>query len=407
MKKNTSVPITRTGSISLLVLVVALITSLIGMGLMQLSLGSYRMATRTANEIAARSAADAGIAKAIYEMNEQVKTGIWDDATLPVAVNENLSGCDATFSYTVTVDGEGVCSISSVGQSGQVQRTVNSTLQMNGPWEYGLFFAEDIGFGKHASVDGYNFQPDHKIQNARIGTNSTAADTVSFLDGGGVDGDVLVGLNGDPDVVIDLGTAIITGETYAMTKPVNLFPVTLPAYMNNLPSQGSMKIDTIVPITITDDARYESIVFDKAALLIIDGSVKLYVHKDIVMGSDSELQIVSTNPNASLTLYLGGDFITEKMAGINNLTQDPQKLKVYGLDSCVLMQPGKQAVFYGAIYAPEAHVESTNASEIFGSIVAKEFSTEKKVEIHYDASLQKAEIGDQNVTFSVARWHEE
>ncbi len=77
------------GSAIPLAVVAVVILLAMGMGLLRLGLNSRIFSIRTTSDIAARSAADAGLTKALFEMNEKLQVKPWDDSTLPQAINTN------------------------------------------------------------------------------------------------------------------------------------------------------------------------------------------------------------------------------------------------------------------------------------------------------------------------------
>jgi len=90
------------GSALPLAVVAVLILLAMGTGLLSLGLQSRIISIRTTSDIAARSAADAGLIKALFEMNEKLKVEPWNGSSLPLGTNISLPNCDAVFSYTVT-----------------------------------------------------------------------------------------------------------------------------------------------------------------------------------------------------------------------------------------------------------------------------------------------------------------
>ena len=112
------------GSAIPLSMVVVMILLAMGTGLLSLGLHGRIISIRTSSDIAARSAADAGLIKALFEMNEKLKVTPWNDSSLPVGTNIGLPNCDAVFSYTVTGDLDGGYTIESTGNSNQAQKTV-------------------------------------------------------------------------------------------------------------------------------------------------------------------------------------------------------------------------------------------------------------------------------------------
>ncbi|KPJ65088.1 MAG: hypothetical protein AMJ43_11440 [Coxiella sp. DG_40] len=127
------------GSAVPLAVVAVLILLAMGTGLLSLGLHSRINSIRTTSDIAARSAADAGLIKALFEMNEKLKVEPWNGSSLPQETNTSLPNCDAVFSYTVTGDLGSGYTVESTGISGQAQRTVSCTLQLRGPFEAAIF----------------------------------------------------------------------------------------------------------------------------------------------------------------------------------------------------------------------------------------------------------------------------
>jgi hypothetical protein len=207
-------------------------------------------------------------------------------------------------------------------------------------------------------------------------------------------------VGGNPDVVIDDFGATIAGETHALREVNVLPPITVPQWLQSLPSSGTIQNDS----TITNSARYDSIDLKNNKTLLIDGDVNLYVTGEIILGNSAEVQI---DNDASLILYLGGNFESKNSSAINNLTQEAKKLQIYCLDSCENMVFKNSSDFYGAIYAPNTEVIMDNSANLYGAIVARTFEQKNSATINYDASLRYANVNDQAVRFVVTNWHEE
>lgn len=393
----------RGGSALPLVMAAVLILFVMGMGLMSLGLHSRLLAIRAGSEIVARCAADAGMTQAVYEMNEKLKVQPWDDSTLPQVTGQTLPNCDATFSYTITGDISSGYFLESVGNYILADRKVSCILPLEGPFDYAIFTQNGIIMNNGTVVDWYNFDDDDG--SFAIGTNSILAGAVNLANGVLVNGDIVVGPGGDPDVVINGAWATITGTTSSATRIYELSPIILPLYLQELPSQGVIDESTV----ITSSATYDAIDLSHSKIITIDGSVALYIIGDLTLSNSAELQVVneSTNPDASLILYLGGDIEVKNSGAINNLAADPGKVKIYGLDGCqnIVLKNGTD--FYGAIYAPNADVVMMNSGEVFGSIVSKSFDQRNSASFNYDASLRDVSTDDEAVRFVVRGWNEE
>jgi len=387
------------GSAIPLAVVAVMILLAMGTGLLSLGLHSRIISIRTASDIAARSAADAGLIKALFEMNEKLKVEPWNDSSLPLGTNISLPNCDAVFSYTVTGDLSSGYTVESTGIFNQAQRTVSCTLQLQGPFEAAIFTENGMELNNSAVVDWYNNTEDDKIM--QIGTNNTASGSVVLRNSAIVCGDVVVGMGGDPSVVINDYGATVTGDTRALTERYVMQPVTVPEWLESLPSSGAIPNDT--NDTITTSARYSSIDLGNSETVTISGDITLYITGDIILGNSAELGIEN---DASLVLYLGGDFEGKNSSTVNNETQDPQKLKIYGLDSCETIRFKNSTDFYGAIYAPNADVVMDNSANIYGSVISKSFEQRNSGTFNYDVTLRDVSINDEAVYFTITNWHE-
>lgn len=388
----------RNGSAIPLAVVAVMILLAMGVGMLTLGTSSRIYSTRSASDIAARCAVDSGLTMALFAMNEKLKVKPWNDSTLPEATNESLPNCDAVFSYTVTGNPSTGYTIESIGTSGHAERKVTCILKPQGLFEFALFGEEGVELKNSAVVDWYNYDTDD--ENLRIGTNSIASGAFTFKNSAIVNGDVAVGMGGNPDIVINDFGATITGATYVMTKRYELPSIAVPQWLESLPSSEPITDDLIV----TNSAKYSGINLQNNKTLLIDGDITLYVTGEIILGNSAEVQI---DNDASLILYLGGDFEGKNSSTINNLTQDTKKLQIYCLDSCENMQFKNGSDFYGVIYAPNADVIMKNSANLYGSIVAKNFEQKNSSTFNYDASLRDASVNDEVVRFVVTNWHEE
>ena len=386
------------GSAIPLALVAVVILLAMGTGLLSLGYNSRLYSIRTTSEIAARCAADAGMTQALFEMNEKLKVKPWNGSSLPEAINESLLYCDATFSYTVTGNPISGYTVESTGICGQAERKVIGTLEPQGPFEFAIFGDRGLELKNSAVVDWYNYGSDDN--NLKVGTNSIASGAVILRNSAAVNGDVVVGVSGNPSVVINNYGATITGETRAMTERNELPPISVPEWLQSLPSSGILTKG----ITIYNSAKYSGINLKTEETLVIDGDVTLYIVGGIILNKSAELRIEN---DASLILYLGGDFEGKNSTNINNQTQNPKKLQIYCLDSCENMRFKNSSDFYGAIYAPNADVIMDNSASLYGAVIAKSFEQRNSGNLNYDASLRDANVNDEAVRFTIKNWHEE
>ncbi len=387
------------GSAMVLAVLAIVILAATGLGLLSLGLNSRFSAARGAFEFQARAAADAGLAKAVYEMNEKLKVKPWSDSSLPFETDSAIQDSNETYSFVITGSISAGYSIESTGKSGGVQKKIVSSSPLQGPFDYPLFSDSYVWLASSTTVDQYN--TDATTPTLTVGTNSTAWSTISLFSNAQIDGDVVVGTGGNPDVAV-WNNGTITGDIYAAAEPQPIPSITVPTALAALPSSG-----TLTDGDVTASAKYTKIDLGNSATVTIKGPVSLYVTGDIKLGNSAEIIIDNNTTNSSLTIYLGGDLSSNNGSGINNQTQDPQKFKLFGLDTCTSMGFKNSNAFYGAVYAPKADIIYYNSADLYGSVISKSFQTKAAASIHYDASLRNATVNDEAVAFTIKKWHEE
>lgn len=393
------------GSAIPLAVVVVLILLAMGTGLLKLGLDSRIFSTRTTSDITARSAADAGLTMALYQMNEKLKVKPWSASSMPKATDINLLHCDASYSYSVTGNLAKGYIMQSVGKADQAQRTVYATIGLRGLFEHAILTRGSLVLKSNTVIDGYNSgDPLDTDFNVDIGTQSTADSSVVLNSGVIVKGDVLVGLGGDPDTVIkDLGAT--TGDQFGGTEKDPLPQITPPT---SLTDKGVIEAKGKT-VTITEDGQYGSINLassSDAGILEIDGDVVLYITGNINLGNSCEIIV---KDNSSLTIYLDGDIVSGlgSSIGTENPSKDALTIKLYGTGE------GEQNFdikakneWTGVIYAPNADVDLYANGDVYGAIVADSFEFKNGGNYYYDEALREVSLEDEGVSFVVERWYE-
>jgi len=377
-----------------------LILLVIGVGVLSFGQHGRRFAIDTSSGIAARCAADAGLTQALYEMNEKLKVMPWNDSSLPELADGILVNTDAAYSFVVTGDLSSGHFAESTGKYGLKEKTVRCSFPLQGIFEYAIFGDEYVSLKNGGTIDWYNYDTDDK--NLQLGTNSTLADAVVIKNGAIVNGDVVIGVDGDPDVVINKTATGITGNTFVMPKEYELPQITVPEWLAALPSGGTINNN----ITISNSAKYDKIDIGNNKIITIDGEVSLYIVGDIILDNSAELRIIDDN-DVSLTLFVGGNIEIKNSGVINNLSEDATKLIIYGLDGCESIILKNDIDFYGAIYAPNADIVMMNSGDVYGSVVAKSVDQKNSADFNYDASLRDVSVEDIGVRFVIKQWQEE
>ncbi len=387
-----------------------------GAGLLGLGLDSRVYSDQTAPDMAARCAADAGLARALFEMNQKLQVRPWKDETLPQATDVSLPYDDTACSYRVTGNLAGGYVVESVGRFGRVSRTVHASIGLQSAFSHAILTRQSLILKPGTTVDGYNsLDPFDTDTDVRIGSQNASSSSVILNTGTTVKGDVFVAGNVS-SAIKDLGTTV-TGDKYA-AAPDPLPRVTAPA----LPNMGAISAaGQTVKITPANSGTYSSIdlqlleVLEKkkvvgtvpAVLVVEGGDVVLHVTGDIQLGNSCEIVVAE---GASLTIYSDGNIRCRNGSGINtkNPPEKAETLQIYATGSGAQFFDIKaKSQFTGIIYAPDADVDLYANGNAYGSVVARDFEYKAGGNFYYDEALQKKNtVNDEAVQFVVTRWSE-
>ncbi len=400
----------RRGSALVLVTIAAVLLTLVGMGLLQVGLCSRLFAIRSVHKIKAYSAADAGLTMAIYEMNEKLKDQSWNDSKLPEATKVCLPYCDAVCSYIVTGDSGSGYSITSIGESGLAQRTVSTTIELKGLFDNAILTKANLMLKSGTLINGYNSQnPLDTDTDADIATQSTADSSITLNSGVIVNGDVRVGIGGNPDTAIkDLG-ATIEGSKYGAGEKDPLPQITAPTNLFYMGTAIDAKGSTVT-IGPADNGTYTGISLKSTGqpgvLEVYGGAVELHITGDIEIGQSCEIVV---KDGSSLVLYVDSDIHCRENSGITveNPAKEAETLKLYATgEGTQNFEIKAKSEWIGAIYAPNADVDLYASGDIYGSITANNFEFKAGGNYHYDKALKKVTIDDEGVRFVIKRWQE-
>lgn len=401
----------RPGSALVLVTIAVVLLTLIGVGLLQIGLSSRLLAIGTAHKIKACSAADAGLTKAIYEMNEKLKLKSLYDSKLPEATNVSLPYCDAVCSYIVSGDLGSGYSITSLGESGRAQKTVKTTIELKGLFDNAVLTRANLTLKSGTSINGYNSQdPLDTDTNADIATQSTSDSSITLNTGVVVNGDVRVGMGGNPDTAIkDLG-ATIAGSKYGAMGNDPLPQITAPTDLFYMGTAIAAKGNTVT-ISPADNGTYTGITLKSTGqpgVLEVDGgAVELHITGDIEIGRSCEIVV---KDGSSLILYVDSNIHCRKNSRINveNPAKEAETLKLYATgEGTQHFDIKTKSEWVGVIYAPNADVDLYANGDVYGSVVANNFEFKAGGNYYYDKALKKVSVDDEGVRFVIKRWREE
>jgi len=410
-----------------LVVTMVVLLSVVGLGLLRLGLSARVHAARSTAEMSARAAADAGFTKAIYEMDKNLNIKPWNFNNVAVTADRMLSSANADYTYTIEeIEADSEYEITSTGRSGRAVKTVSATVRLQGLFDYAVSAAgyaipkrpkepkvpgrpKPLKKGGKIEVKGYNLQSyssggEEYSGALQLRTNSKHKRPVKLRNNVIVNGDVIVGPGGDPDEAIEMKEgAEITGDTYAAAEMTEPPAVTLPTPLENQPAKpynpGS---------PLSGANRYTELKINGEQQ--VNGNCRIYVEGDVKLEDNAKLII---SENASLELYVGGKLeIRKKSLGIDNASNIPENLIIYGMDTCRKVKIENKEDFYGAVYAPFAKVEVKNTGDVYGAFVGWDVKLKRRKDrehgtFYYDQSLRTGDVDDGGTRFIVRNWHEE
>lgn len=401
----------KSGSVLILVVVIALVTMALGAGMLTLGTQSRMTAIRATDDISARAAADAGLDLAVRQINNAVASKTWLPLLRPHFEDVELEGSNSTFSVRTTWDPGNGYRLQSTGTCSSRQRTVETALRLKGPFESAVLCRDTLSLKSGTIVQcidsRISMNPDDTDEDVVIGTNSTSNDMVILNNGVVVDGDIVVGVGGNVNTVIkDLGAT--TGDRYAMPEDVDFPPINPPKLLG--PDW---------PITVNNGertigfggqypaiGRFSGMNLKQGTRLKVVGPCILYITGNVSMGQDSEI-ILDKASNSSLKIYLDGNWSSDNNSGINNSTLSAEKFTLYGTGGANQQINLKaKSDFYGAIYAPDADVTVFSGGDLYGSFAAENFELKNPANFYYDIALREVHVYDEGAHFVVSRWSE-
>jgi hypothetical protein len=394
-----------------LVVLVVLISFIIGTGLLALGTQSRISSVNQVQDMKARSAADAGMERALQEINNAVRAKTWSESVTPYVNNAALPFSDSVYSIKTHYDTTDGYQVVSVGTDRDYTRSVSATLGLRGLFDNAIQCRDNIILKAGTVVDTIDstisMDPADCDEKAIIGTNSTDPDSIILNMDVVVDGDVVVGVGGDTSTVIkDLGATM--DSSYPMSTSVEFPAISAPSLFGPDTSIGIKKNEKTIgpggdfPAT----GRFNNIKMSQGTTLRVIGDCTLYITGDVTMGQNSEI-LLDASKNAKLTIYLDGDWNSDNNSGINNETTTTNTFALYGTG------PVGQAIdikakgeFYGVIYAPDADLTMYSGGNIYGSFVTNNFELKNPAEFLYDASLRTISVQDEGARFVINRWKE-
>jgi hypothetical protein len=402
------------------IIVMAFLLLLMAPFLFQLS-NQHQSTERASRHITAFSLAEAGIERAIWELNHGDITSWSGDSSARVMTISDFQSSEGNVVGSIDIkiinpDTENPV-IEATGKVAgaapvKTMRTAQVVLKRGDPpplFDYAVFGKETIDVNSNALVDSYdsskgNYGGTNVGFDGNVGTNSDAYGSIDLAANAKIYGSAYTGPESDPaTAIITRSNALITGDRGALSEPKEMPSVTPP---EDLTYRGAYDLSGTNIDTISESGQYASFNLRSNAKVRITGDVTLYVTGDFSMQSNTQLEIAE---GSSLTLFLGGSFEQDSNTQMNNLSKKASNLVVLGTDSFNgQMQWNSNTQFWGAVYVPEANVDLNSNADFFGAIIGKSVnSISSNARIHYDVALSDSIVdfgGDY--PYVVKSWQE-
>ena len=409
-----------------LVTTIGVIVGILAMAMIQLGYHARMMAARSVQGIAARCAADAGLAEAIYRMQcKLIRDTTWDGSTLS---RTDTAALPAYSQYTWNILGSDPYGyeIKSTGKCALSTKTVHAAMEV-GSYYDGVGVERDVTIYNGGTL-GASGPYAYDGMDIRSNTDDPKY-PMSFKLGVHVPGDVLCGPDVNPDpkyldrVIVTKSQTLIDGEVGPSDGKIIFPPVDEPPDLS-LVNNPKLDITSTTPeasrTLTTGRYEYDSILLRNNAVLVIKGDVVLYARNGINIDNGGQVQIYSdSTTTASLKLYLGGNLVSMN-SSFNNTTTDATKLEIYGLPKitavagvtlgcpgCVDIRLHNSGDLYAAVYAPQAAVLVDNSGNFTGSITAGSFTLKNSGNFTFDTRLKRVSIDDPAAMFVIGRWWED
>lgn len=434
MSRKSFLQSSRTASVLAITLIVIILLFTAGLGMLQCGLQARVYASRTTHDIAAQTAADAGLTNALWTLNRNVQT-IYSPQSLPALDSRNLKNCSANYSYEVTIPGASLFQtetgtaqsetidpftaklpfayryvIKAVGTSANKQKTLYATVRLQGLFEYALLSQGKIDLAPNTLITGYNSNdPADTVFDVKIGTTSTEPGSIPMSPGTVIKGDVFVGVGGNTEEVIGEGGKI-EGNTFALTEQITL-PAITPPPLDYVGTTIDAKGNTVT-LRPANSGIYRGIKLaargsEPGVLQIDGGKVLLQLAEDIDLGNNTDIIVKN---GSSLVLYTNGDIWMGNSAGFLNENSSGSTLKIFATggtqdDPQKFELKAKSSVF-GVVYAPNADLDLYPKAEFYGAIAANNIAIKSNGAFYYDEALREVTPADHGARFVIEKWWE-
>ena len=407
------------GSVLAISLLVSVFMAILAIPFMTKYSSRFRLTGKSFVSLAALNLAEAGLERAIWELNYGDITS-WSGTNAKTLNISNFTASNGAVigNISITVnDPAGMAPVieatGTVAFSGSqnISKTIRVVLAGGAPpplFNFMLFGATGVNVGGGAIVDSYDsrlgaYGGTNISSGGNIGTNGDIYGAINLGNGSIVNGSAVTGAGSDPNEVIiqGMGSEIRGGST-ALEEAKELPSVTVPTGLTN---RGNLSVSGTTT-TISQSGQYNNLTLANNAKVTVTSNVTLYVSGTFTMNNNSEFKI---NAGCSVTFYFGGGWALNSNSRINNMSKDPTKLVMYGTDTFTGSKTFCNTFeTYAAMYFPKANVTLANTNSFYGSIIARQFIIGNNMRVHYDEACASLQTGITSPTssFEMKSWQE-
>jgi hypothetical protein len=265
-----------------------------------------------------------------------------------------------------------------------VKTTTTSDTVVTDPFSNAAHGQSSVTLIGNVQTDSYNSNNGaynvggNKGSKGSIGTDATAAGSISIDANAVINGNVYYGPGGSSSTVTNNGT--VTGTIQAEPATWDMPLSTIPAGLTN---SGALSISGNRTVTLAEGTYwFSSLSISGNGKLVTSGKVKIYVTGSIDIGGNGYAAANNKPPN----LLIYG-------------TVDPAN----SANKCTSVSIHGNGEFYGAIYAPAADIRVVGNGQVFGALTGKTVLYNGNGWLHYDDALGQL---DQSVTTSTSKSYE-
>jgi len=365
--------------------------------------------------------AEAGIQKAIWELNSNncadfkqcILQSVCSSCSACSSVSKCLTGTLTYGDFSAQVDSLNT-TITSTGyypsssDSNLMQRTVTVYLASDSPFNYGVFAKGSIGLSENVTIDSYdsskgNYGGSNVKSNGDLGTNSTSDEAIELSNNVTVKGDVSTGSGG----TVDSGENVtVTGST-THDNNIDVPSVSVPSSLSSLTSGGALSVAKKDTTTLSAGSyKYTSITLGEKSTLSITGAVNLYLTSTSSALTSTNNGTISIASGASLTVYVNGVVAFDNNVTINNSSKTPSNFVLYstysGSNGVTVENNGGM---YGVVYAPDTDVSISNNGIVYGAVIGKTIEASNNAYVHYDEKVT-ALASSSSSSYTMSNWQE-